>query len=65
MQQVESKMEDVELILEEQYHLVAVISHHGNNLMSGHYTASTLRNGQWFNLSESWASLQEIKRRIF
>ena len=56
MQQVESKMEDVELILEEQYHLVAVISHHGNNLMSGHYTAIALRNGQWFNLDDSQVS---------
>ena len=56
VQRVESKTEDVEVISEEQYHLVAVISHHGNNMMSGHYTACVLRNGHWFYLNDSQVS---------
>ena len=56
MKQVQSEMEDVEVISEEQYHLVAVISHHGSNITSGHYTACVLRNGQWYSVNDSQVS---------
>ena len=53
VQQVQSEIEDVEVITEEEYHLVAVISHHGSSITSGHYTACVLRDDQWYSLNDS------------
>ena len=56
VEQVTSEMEDVEIILEERYQLVAVISHQGKTIKSGHYTACVHRNGEWYYLNDAQVS---------
>lgn len=53
---MKSEMKDKEFISEEEYHLVAVISHEGNTITSGHYTVCALRNEQWFYLNDTQES---------
>ena len=55
-QVMEPETDDVEVISEEQYHLVAVISHQGNTITSGHYTVCALRSGEWFYLDDAQVS---------
>ena len=46
----------MEIILEERYQLVAVISHQGKTIKSGHYTACAHRNGEWYYLNDAQVS---------
>ena len=47
------EVEDMVSPSEQEYQLVAVVSHHGNSITSGHYTAHVLRNGQWYSTNDS------------
>lgn len=47
------EIEDMVFISEQKYRLVAVVSHHGNSITSGHYTAHILRNSQWYFANDS------------